>query len=84
MACGKPVILTKTKGLWAPKLFKNMKNCILVSPGNPIEIENAIKKLEKDEKIYKLISEAARKTVQENYSLEEANKSTLEIFNKFK
>ena len=28
MACGKPVILTKTRGLWAPEIFVNFKNCI--------------------------------------------------------
>ena len=42
MACGK-LVLTKTKGLWAPKIFKNLKNCILVSPGKPKEIEDSIK-----------------------------------------
>ena len=25
MACGKPVVLTKTKGLWAPKYLKTLK-----------------------------------------------------------
>jgi len=84
MACGKPVILTKTKGLWAPKLFKSLHNCILVSPNNPKEIEDAIEKLESNEKIYKYISQQARLTVENHFSLVEANKSTLEIFKNFK
>ena len=84
MACGKPVILTKTKGLWAPKLFKSLHNCILVRPYNPKEIEDAIEKLESNEKIYQFISKQARLTVENHFSLVEANKSTLEIFKKFK
>ena len=83
MACGKPVILTRTKGLWAPTIFKSLTNCILVNPENPEEIENAIKILENNEEIYNLISSQARKTVEENFSLKDANNSTLEIFNKF-
>ena len=47
LACGKPVILTLTKGLWAPRLFKSLENCILVKPSNVEEIENAIRLLEK-------------------------------------
>ncbi|OUU22498.1 MAG: hypothetical protein CBB97_15100 [Candidatus Endolissoclinum sp. TMED37] len=82
MSCGKPVILTYTKGLWAPKLFKNFKNCILVKPGNVKEIENAIAILEKDKKTYEYISKEARKTVKQHFSLRNANLSTLEIFEK--
>ena len=83
MACGKPVILTKTKGLWAPELFENFKNCILVKPGEVEDIENAIKFLENEKETYKYISEQARKTVEENFSLINANHSTLEIFKNF-
>ena len=83
MACGKPVILTKTKGLWAPELFENFKNCILVKPGEVEDIENAIKFLENEKDTYKYISEQARKTVEENFSLINANHSTLEIFKNF-
>ncbi len=84
MACGKPVILTLTKGLWAPKLFRNFENCILVSPNNPIEIEEAIKKLENEPKIYKSISKEACKTVEKYFSLKVANESTLKIFKMFR
>ena len=53
------------------------------NPENPEEIENAINILENNEEIYNLISSQARKTVEENFSLKDANNSTLEIFNKF-
>ena len=84
MSCGKPVILTKTKGLWAPDVFVSLKNCILVNPYNPKEIENAIKFLENNKKIYERICLNARKTVEKYFSLDIANKSTLKIFKNFK
>ena len=84
MACGKPVILTLTKGLWAPKLFKNLKNCILVSPNNPLDIEKAIEILEMNPQIYRTICEEALQTAKKYFSLEVANESTLRIFEKLK
>ena len=83
MACGKPVILTLTKGLWAPKFFKNYNNCILVSPENSNDIEESIRKLENDQERYQSICLEARKTVERYFSLDVANQSTLEIFRNF-
>ncbi|MBO8232356.1 hypothetical protein CU311_06640 [Prochlorococcus marinus str. MU1402] len=83
MACGKPVIITYTKGLWAPEVFHNLKNCIFVKPGDVRGIENAIKLLENDRKTYEYISKEARKIVEEHFSLINANISTLSIFEKF-
>ena len=83
MACGKPVVLTLTKGLWAPKLFKNHENCLLVRPKNKKDIEQAIKFLENNELAYKKICLNARKTALNYFSLDEANKSTLELFSNF-
>tara|TARA_B100000886_G_scaffold340495_1_gene310486 strand:- start:3237 stop:4361 length:1125 start_codon:yes stop_codon:yes gene_type:complete len=83
MACGKPVILTYTKGLWAPEVFQDLKNCIFVKPEDVSGIENAIELLENDRKIYEYISKEARKIVEEHFSLRNANLSTLSIFEKF-
>ena len=83
MACGKPVILTHTKGLWAPNLFHNCENCILVKPSSESDIEDAIKLLESDFELYKNISSNAIKTVNDYFSIDAANKSTLELFNLF-
>lgn len=83
LSCGKPVILTLTKGLWAPKLFKNNENCILVNPYKKEDIENAINFLEKNKDIYEKICTNARSTALKYFSLENAYKSTYEIFKKF-
>lgn len=84
MSCGKPVLLTKTKGLWAPDVFVSFKNCILINPYDPEEIENAIRILENNQKIYERISLNARKTAEKYFCLDVANQSTLKIFKKFK
>ena len=65
MACGKPVILTLTKGLWAPKIFKNYYKFILVSPQNSEDIEESIRKLENNQEKYQSICIEARKTVED-------------------
>tara|TARA_B100000212_G_C27329415_1_gene513872 strand:+ start:149 stop:1267 length:1119 start_codon:yes stop_codon:yes gene_type:complete len=83
MACGKPVILTLTKGLWAPKIFKNLENCLLVKPKDKKDIEKAIKFLENNELVYKKVCLNARKTAVKYFSLDQANNSTLELFSKF-
>ena len=83
MSCGKPVILTKTKGLWAPDIFKNNENCILVRPGSTKDIEDAITFLENNKLIYEQISSNARKTAKKHFSLTNANKSTIELLKKF-
>lgn len=83
MACGKPVILTLTKGLWAPHLFTNFKNCLLVKPSSPKDIEDAIKLLQSDITLYRKISSNAIKTVNDHFSIDIANHSTLELFNLF-
>ena len=82
MSCGKPVILSKTKGLWAPEYFNNFENCILVSPGKKREIENAINILEEDKFLYEKICTKARETVENYFSLVISNNSTLELFKK--
>ena len=33
MSCGRPVILTKTRGLWSPNMLVDGENCLLVPPG---------------------------------------------------
>ena len=83
MACGKPVILTLTKGLWAPKIFKNLENCLLVRPKDKKAIEEAIYFLENNELAHKNICLNARKTALNYFCLDVANKSTLELFSNF-
>ena len=61
MACGKPVIMTKIKGLWDQNNFKNMHNIIFVPPNNPKELEKSIKILLGDPNLRAQIGKEARK-----------------------
>ena len=83
MACGKPVVLTKTRGLWAPLLLKNMSNCILVKPYKSDSIEKAINFLESNKSEYDRISKNARKTAEKYFSLKISSASTLDLFKSF-
>ena len=83
LACGKPVILTLTKGIWAPKIFKNNENCILVSPYKKRDIEKAINLLETNKMIYEKISKNARSTALNFFALDSAYLSTLALFKNF-
>jgi len=84
MACGKPVILTQTKGLWAPDIFKNLKNCILVKPNSAAQIEDSINLLEREKTIYESICINAIKTAKEHFCLEKSYGSIYEIFKNFR
>jgi glycosyltransferase involved in cell wall biosynthesis len=45
MACGKPVILTHTKGLWSEAMMRHGENVFLVPVGDPEAMVEAIEKL---------------------------------------
>ena len=69
MSCGKAVILSSIRGLWAPELLRDGENCILVPPGDSNALANAIVKLVNDPKLCKKIGVAARNTVMKNFNL---------------
>ena len=48
MSCGRPVVLTKTRGLWAPEHFIDGENCLLVPPGDAAALGAAISRLRSD------------------------------------
>ena len=78
MACGKPVIMTKIKGLWDQDLFQNMKNIIFIPPNNSIELKKNINLLLQSPELRNQIGQEARKTAENFFSLKRMN----EDFNK--
>jgi glycosyltransferase involved in cell wall biosynthesis len=76
MACGKPVILSRIKGLWAPELFLDGENCLLVEPGDPRALALAIDRLDRDNVLARHIGEAARRTIEQHFNLQTAADST--------
>lgn len=68
MACGKAVILTKTKGIWDSEHIKHRENCYLVSPNSPSELKRAIEFLKAHPHETMRLGHNARKTVEQHYS----------------
>ncbi len=48
MACGKPVILTRTRGLWDTAMMRDGDSCLLVNPGDAAGLGRAIENLWND------------------------------------
>ena len=66
MACGKPVILTETQGLWETTALEHGRNVLLVPPGNPAEWIRTIHKLNEDPEWRQGIGAAGRDYVVHN------------------
>ncbi len=81
MASGVPVIISKTKGFWDNKNFKNQKHIIFCKDNNISEWKKAIINLNQDKVLYKTISENSKKLVAEFYNLEVFHKKLLDILN---
>ena len=45
MACGRPVILTETRGLWSKRLIRDGENILLVKPDDDEAMIRAINQL---------------------------------------
>jgi hypothetical protein len=75
MACGKPVVLSRIKGLWDPDVFVSGENCLLVEPENPRELAEAISHLRADPALRRRMGEAARATAVRSFALSRMNES---------
>lgn len=62
MACGRPVVLTRNRGLWAPGLLRDGENCLLVPPADPAALRAAICRLLEDPALAARLGSAARAT----------------------
>ena len=68
MACGKAVILTRTRGLWEPSVMRHLHNCYLVEPGNVDDMTRAIAWLTEHPQEMEAIGRRARQTVEAHYT----------------
>ena len=79
MACGRPVVLSRNKGLWAPELLIDGENCLLVPPGDPAALAAAIGRLQNDGDLARRLGLAARKTVEAHFTLAHMDRSLAEL-----
>lgn len=67
MACGKAVILTRTRGLWDPVGMVHLENCYLVEPGDVGAMRQAMRYLNDCPEESLRLGRNARRTVLERY-----------------
>jgi glycosyltransferase involved in cell wall biosynthesis len=83
MACGIPVILTDIVGLWAPELYVDGKNCLLVPPNDPEAISLAAQKLKDDPAFAQELAKQGRKLIEESFALQNMNDSMRTVIERF-
>jgi glycosyltransferase involved in cell wall biosynthesis len=78
MSCGRPVILSKTKGLWS-ELLRNEDNCLLVPPGDARALGQAITAVRSNPDLSNRLGHAARKTVLQHFGLDQINEGSVAL-----
>lgn len=81
MACGKPVIFSNIKGNWSPQLLVDGQNCLLVPPGHPQALEQAVARLKDSPKLGAQIGHNARQSVEDHFTLSHMNESLMSVIN---
>jgi glycosyltransferase involved in cell wall biosynthesis len=68
MACGKAVILTRTRGLWEPEYFKHAESVFLVEPGNSHHLTQALDELDENDELKESIARNALSLICSRYN----------------
>jgi len=68
MACGKPVLITRTEGFWDPESYINMKHCVFIKLNNLEDWCCQIINLVGDRELYNTLAINGRQLVEEKYS----------------
>jgi glycosyltransferase involved in cell wall biosynthesis len=63
-ACGRPVVLTRTRGLWDPDVLRDGENVLLVPPGDPDALAAAVQRVLDEPAAADALGRAARATVE--------------------
>ena len=69
-ACGRPVVLTRTRGLWDPDGLRDRENVLLVPPGDADALAGAVRQVLDDGALGESIGRAARASVVATSSVE--------------
>jgi glycosyltransferase involved in cell wall biosynthesis len=70
MACGRPVVLSRTRGLWARESLHDGENVILVPPADPAALAGAVRAVLEDPQRASAIGVAARAHVERHAPIE--------------
>lgn len=80
MASGTPVISTTVSAI--PELVHSGDNGLLVAPGNPASLADAIDKLLVNPELRDRLAHAARKTIETRFTLERTSRELFNLFQK--
>ncbi len=69
-ACARPVVLTRTRGLWDPVGLRDGENVLLVPPGDPDALAEAVGRVLSDPELGAGIGRSARRSVEDGASVE--------------
>jgi glycosyltransferase involved in cell wall biosynthesis len=69
-ACGRPVVLTRTRGLWDPGGLRNGENVLLVPPRDPDALAEAVRRVLADPRAAERLGTAARSSVEATASVD--------------
>ena len=70
MACARPVVLSRTRGLWSPESLRDGENVVLASPADPDRLAQSVRLVLDDERRAAGIGSAARETVLKEATVE--------------
>jgi hypothetical protein len=76
MSCGRPVILSRIKGLWTQTLLRDGENCLLVPPGDALALGEAVGRVRADPALAARLGAAARATVMADFGLGQVAEGT--------
>ena len=79
MSCGRPVILTRIRGLWGSGLMRGGENCLLVPPGDADALGEAIARIRSDSAFAGRLGRAARETAVTHFGLDKIAGGTLAL-----
>ena len=79
MAMEKPVVASRVGGI--PDLVEHGVNGLLVSPGDVLELSNAIEKIVRDKKLALEMSKKGRKRITEQFSADAMVQSIEKVYN---
>lgn len=81
MACGTPVIITKTRGFWDSENFEDNKHVLFSEINNPDSIASKVRLLQDDKNLYDGIVGEAMKLVRSQYSYENMSEEIMSLSN---
>jgi len=79
MACSRPVVLSRTRGLWSPESLRDGENVVLTPPGDAAELARSVRGVLEDEPRSSAIGSAARAEVLRAATVEAYAERLLEV-----